>query len=292
MKNNTPCWQFIVRQRQYGNDLEKWDLTVQEQQALRISDFEFRHIPKEDKEAVRDCYKFIETYEYLGKLAQRNTHFFGSYYKGMLAGVQILSTPNAFSKLLGLNTHKVEKLLSRGACAAFTPKNLASWQIMKAINWMIHNTDFRLFSGYADPRANERGQIYRACNFIELPGKHGGSVQLFDPLRPEKGWFSDREARKVSAYRRYAKELDIQWQKEWIKPSRGIDWTKIPDLVEEALRLKSKQYIANCDKRKLPPKRKFIYLKGRDKKETRELFKRLYKYNPNLKGVCKNVASK
>jgi len=147
---------------------------------------------------------------------------------------------------------------------------------------MIHNTEFRLFSGYADPRANERGQIYRACNFIELPGKHGGSVQLFDPLRPEKEWFSDREARKMSAYKRYAKDLSIEWKKEWTNPSGGIDWSRVPNLVEEALRLKSKQYVASCEKRKLPPKRKFIYLKGRNKKETRQLFKRLYDSNPKL----------
>jgi len=114
MMNNDPCWQFIVRQQQYGSDLEKWSLTVQEQQALRISDFEFCHIPREDKEGIKDCHRFIETYEYLGKLAQRNTHYFGSFYKGMLAGVQVLSTPNAFSKLLGADTYKVEKLQSTG----------------------------------------------------------------------------------------------------------------------------------------------------------------------------------
>lgn len=280
--SNDPCWQYIVRQQQFGNDLEKWDLTVQEQQALRISDFEFRHITKANTKGVKDCYKFIETYEYLGKLAQRNTHFFGSYFKGMLSGVQVLSTPNAFSKLLGQDTHRIEKLLSRGACAAFTPRNLASWQIMNSIHWMVHNTEFRLFSGYADPRANERGQIYRACNFIELPGKHGGSVQLLDLERPEKGWFSDREARKLSAYRKFAKELNIEWEKEWVNKSGGVNWSQVPPLIEEILRLRSKQYIASCEKRKLPPKRKFIYLKGRTKSETRQLFKQLYENNPKL----------
>jgi hypothetical protein len=282
LSTNSACWQFIVRQQQYGSDLEKWDLTVQEQQALRVSDFSFRYIPKEDKESIKDCHEFIKTYEYLGKIAQRNSHHFGSYYKGMLAGVQILSTPNAFSNLLGPDTWKIEKLFSRGACAAISCPNLGSWQIMNTIRWMVKNTPYRIFSGYADPRAHERGRIYSACNFFELKGKFGGSFQLFDPNNPERGWFSDREARKPSAYRRFAKELNIEWQTEWLNPKGSIQWKAMPPLVEEAIRLKSKLYVKKCESRKLPPKRKFIYLKGRSKAETRALFKRLYENNPFL----------
>ena len=73
-----------------------------------------------------------------------------------------------------------EKLISRGACISWAPKNLGSWLIMNSIKHMVKHTEFRVFSAYSDPEAKELGTIYQACNFIYLGQKSGTAAQYFD----------------------------------------------------------------------------------------------------------------
>ena len=47
-------------------------------------------------------------------MPNRPTHRFIATYNNILAGVIIMSTPNSFSMMLGNETSKLEKLISRG----------------------------------------------------------------------------------------------------------------------------------------------------------------------------------
>ena len=47
-------------------------------------------------------------------------------------------------------------------------------------NWMVKNTEFRLFEAYADPEAKELGTIYQACNFYYVGDNFGSDKLYFD----------------------------------------------------------------------------------------------------------------
>ena len=280
MVQNTECHQFKIKKKLFKSDLDAFGLSEGDARGLKVSDFDFELVDKENISRIKEARDFIKKYEYLGSMPQRPTHIFITTLEGKISGVQVLSVPNMFSTLLGPSNSHLEKLLSRGACFSLAPKNLPSWQIMNAVRWMVKNTTFRLFSGYADPRAGEQGSIYRACNFMELPGNYGGKIELCEPNNPGV-WFSDREARKLNRYKRFARELGIDWQKDWSVKGRVL-WDKVPNDTEYRLRQKSKEFVENCHKRKLPPKKKFVLVKGRNKSEERRLLSLLYRKKPEL----------
>ena len=72
-------------------------------------------VPKDDIKTCQLIKKFIEKHEWLGKVGLYPTHYFVTKYNGILAGVIIMDMPNAFSKLLGDNTKKIESRLCESA---------------------------------------------------------------------------------------------------------------------------------------------------------------------------------
>ena len=164
----THCWQYEIRKRNYQTDLEQSELTEEEINNLKISDFEFAYVKKNDEQKCKEIKDFIKRHEWLGNMPTRPTHRFIATYKGLLAGAIVMSTPNSFSNLLGPQNRDLEKLISRGACISWSPKNLASALIMYAVRYMVKNTDFRFFTAYSDVEARELGTIYQACNFTYL----------------------------------------------------------------------------------------------------------------------------
>jgi hypothetical protein len=297
--NKGHCWQYDIRLSNLEQDLKEAGLTKEQAEALSVSDFTFRFIDKTDKEMCDKIKAFIERHEWLGKLSLYPTHRFVAEYNGILAGVVIMDQPNAFSKLLGEETKKLERLISRGACVSWSPKGLASALIMFSIRWMVKNTRYRLFTAYSDVEAKELGTIYQACNFIYLGKSAGTKVMYMDPNKPEKGWFSDRSFRSRSAYKRYAKELGIEWKREWqgartrtLKDwetteveerggSETILWENMPEDVRNKLRQAAKDYQSRCIKREVPSKHKYCYILGATKKETKELKERFKALNPD-----------
>lgn len=234
---------------------------------INVNDFEFVFsIDEKDKKLAK---QFIERYEWLGSLSQFNTHYFFAYYQGVLGGVLIFSQPNAFSKMLGEETKNIERLLSRGACASWTPRNLASKFIAWALKWMVNNTQYRLFTAYSDLMAKERGQIYMALNWYYLGQKSGTTVRCINPYNPNV-IVSDRTFRSRSFYKRYAKDLGIEWQKNW-NTDQSILWDNIPDDIEKELRDYSKEMYRKAEKIEFPNKRKWAYVLGKDKRETKLL---------------------
>lgn len=272
------CWQYDIRVKNLEEDIKNCLFRLETIKALKPKDFELRNIAATDKEAIDECISFIKRHEWLGKMPQRPTNYFGAFYKGVLAGVVVMATPNAFSNLCGKENSDKEKLISRGACISWSPKGLASRLISYSINWMVKNTKFRVFTAYSDPEAKELGTIYQACNFIYLGQSFGSRYMFLDPKRPEKEWFSSRVFRKVGSYKRYAKDLNIAWEKSWSSGCK-MNWNNVPDGVESSLRFEAKEYEKRCIRRTCLPKHKYCYVKGRTRLETKELLKALVKQN-------------
>jgi hypothetical protein len=281
------CWQAYISETNRSEDLEAAGLTEKAAATLRISDFEFAYVTKDQKELCKEVREFIERHEWLGKLPNRPTHRFTARLKGGdLAGTIIMATPNAFSNLLGKENTNKEKLISRGACISWGPKNLGSWLIMSSIKWMVKNTDFRYFTAYSDPEAKELGTIYQACNFHYLGQTSGTSFQYLDPKHPEKGWFSDREFRKKSKYYKYAAALGISkgvW-KGWMK-KYSPDWALVPPHIKVQIKTEEKKYRESCTKRPVPSKHKYCYILGRGKQETKFLLAKFAESSPSKQNL-------
>lgn len=272
------CWQYDIRLKNLKDDLFNCGLTEENIKQLKVSDFIFKNVT--DKSEQRKLKQFIERHEWLGNLSQYTTHWFACYYEETIAGVILFNTPNAFSKILGENTKELERLISRGACISWSPKNLASSFLMWSIKWMVENTRYRLFTAYSDPTAKELGTIYQACNFYYMGQSAGTTTRYINPYTGKV--VSDRFFRQRTAYKKYAEELDITWQKEWTTKT-GMNWNIIPDDIEKKLRDYSKFKQNSSEVIEMPSKHKYAYVLGVDKRETkllRKIFEERNKFFP------------
>lgn len=263
--NKEHCWQYQIRVENLEDDLLELKNLV-DYKSLKTSDFVFRHIV--DNKEKNNAINFIKRHEWLGTMTQYTTHYFGAYYKEILSGVITFSVPNNFSKLLGDNTKNIERLISRGACISWSPKNLASKFLMWCIEYMVHNTPYRLFTAYSDPTAKELGTIYQACNFFYLGQKSGTTTRYINPYTGKI--VSDRFFRQKTAYKKYAIELGIEWQKDWIVDKKII-WDNMTNEISSALKDYSKLKQSQAEKIDFPSKHKYAYVLGVDKKETKQL---------------------
>ena len=267
--DETHCWQYSIRLQEEKEDrefiFEYFNILPE---SISVSEFDI--VPIQSKEDKDDAIEFIKRYEWLGTITQFSTHYFGAYYKGVLGGVVIFSMPNAFSKLLGDNTKDIERLISRGACASWTPKGLASSLIMQSIKWMVKNTQYRLFTAYSDPTAKELGTIYQACNFYYLGQKSGTTTRYINPYTGKV--VSDRFFRQKTAYKKYANELGINWESNW-SGRTGMNWDSVPEDIEQILRQYGKDKQASAQKIEYPSKHKYAYVLGANHKETKQLRK-------------------
>lgn len=264
--NKNHCWQYDIKLNNLQNDLKRLNI---DSKKLSINDFKFEFVDKNDKR-TKDIIDFVRKYEWLGKMPNRPTHRFIATYKGILAGVVVMSVPNSFSNILGEDKKNLEKLISRGASASWTPKNLASSLIMFSIKWMVKNTKFRIFTAYSDTEAKEIGTIYQACNFRYLGNNFGSSTLYFDPEKPHLGWTTGRNYSKLNYYKTFLKEKGIKWDDNWNKKTK-ILWDNIPEKIKNMMVEHTKEKLFNCIKRKPPKKHKYVYILGGNKKETKYL---------------------
>jgi len=269
------CYQYQRRLDTLEYDKKRYGWSDDDISNIKLSDFEFHPIITDVEKT--NATEFIKRYEWLGTIGSFPTHWFGATYKGILGGVIIMSMPNAFSNLLGEKTKKLERLISRGASASWTPFNLGSKFLMWCIKWMVANTDYRLFTCYSDTQAKEKGSIYQALNFYYLGKNSGTSIRCINPYNPTK-IVTDRTFRTRSFYKHYAKDLGIVWRKEW-NDDQHIFWERIPDDIERKLRDYSNEMYEKSVKLKFPPKHKYAFVLGRDKKETKSLREEFIKRN-------------
>jgi len=261
------CWQYDIRLNNLDDDLMRANLSPDEVQNLRVSDFVLQF--EEKSNCFEEVKGFIERHEWLGRISLYPTHIFTARYKGILAGVVIIDMPSVFSKLLGDNTKKIERLISRGACISWSPKNLGSSLIMYAIKWMVKNTQYRLFVAYSDVEAKELGTIYQACNFYYLGKKSGAKKQY----KIESGrWVSDRYFRARSVYKKLAIKSGIVWEENW-QDGDSVLFSNMPISIAERIKKMSKDYLQSCESREIKPKHKYAYVLGVNNTETKQLRK-------------------
>jgi hypothetical protein len=249
-----------------------------------VSDIALEFVAKENKPACDEIKNYIERHEWLGKMPTRPTHRFVARYKGHLAGVVVMATPNSISNLLGCDRRHQEKLISRGACISWSPPNLASALIMFSIRWMVKNTEFRYFTAYSDVEARELGTIYQACNFIYLGQSSGARFECLDPANPEQGYFSDRLFRRASFIKRKALEAGLTWDPAWHR-GENVMWDKVPSDIRFQIESTLRSYQESCVERPLPFKHKYVYVLGRTKSETKKLRLLFESLNPDKIGL-------
>ena len=271
--NENHCWQYNIRLNNLSSDLEESNLTQEQVESLPVSDFSFQYEPKEL--IWKEAKAFIEKHEWLGKMGLYPTHIFTARYKDILAGVVSMDMPNSFSKLLGEDTKYLERLIGRGACISWSPKNLGSKLISFAMKWMVKNTKYRLFTAYSDTEARELGTIYQACNFYYLGKKSGAAFKY----KLENGnYVSDRHFRSRSVYKKLAKNNNILWNKEWQDGDKVI-FSKMPSNIALTLKELSKQYQLSCPKVKIEAKHKYAFVLADNKMETKRLRKEFEERN-------------
>ena len=273
--NKSYCYQFQRRIDTLEEDkqLLGWDDDFISK--IELNDFVFENISS--KAMKQEATEFIKRYEWLGTVGSFPTHWFTARYKGILGGVIIMGMPNAFSKLLGEETKSLERLIARGASASWCPFNLGSKFLMWCIKWMVDNTQYRLFTCYSDPQAKEIGSIYQGLNFFYLGQGSGTTVRCINPYNPDK-IVTDRAFRARSFYKRYAKDLGIEWHKNW-NTDQCMLWDNVPDEIEKKLRDYSKEMYANAKKISFPSKHKYAFVLGKDKRETKALRKKFLELN-------------
>lgn len=261
------CYQYQRRLDTLEEDKEIFGWTDEDIKNINLDEFEFSFIVT--KEEKKEATEFIKRYEWLGTVGSYPTHWFAARYKGILGGVIIMGMPNSFSKLLGEKTKDIERLIARGASASWTPMNLGSKFLMWCIKWMTKNTQYRLFTCYSDLQAKENGSIYQALNFYFLGAGSGTNIRCVNPYNPNK-IMTDRAFRSKSFYKRYAKDLGIEWQNNWSNKQRML-WENIPNDIEKELRDYSKKMFAESEKIYFPSKYKYAFILGKDKRETKQL---------------------
>lgn len=288
------CWQYEMRQQNLDEDLREAGLTLERAGELRIADFDFEYVAKDDKDTKAEMTAFIERHEWLGKVCQRPSHWFTARLKGtgILAGVIIMGNPyqNATSihKVLldgATSSENIERLIARGAGISWSPKNLASWLLGQSTTWMAQNTCTRLFTAYSDVEAKELGTVYQSTNFIYLGQGSGTVKQYFDPHNPGVGWFSDRDFRKLGKLIKYAKQAGYSAdQINLYKKGYTLDWKAMPAQMEKDIKDKQKEHRDRCKERIVPPKHRYIQILGATPSETKLLRKRFAKGFPQWTG--------
>ena len=267
--NKDWCYQYDMRKNLLDEDLFWLGMTKEQVAKLRVEDFTFKNATSEEEH--RKCKAFIERYEWLGTIPSFTTHWFMAYYKNIVAGVVLIGEPYSYTRLLGENTPKLERLISRGACISWSPKNLASAFVMWCIKWMVENTKYRLFVAYSDPAAKELGTIYQACNFYYL-GKNFGKVKKYKNPYNNK-IVSCRVFRQVGMYKHYAQDLAIKWDNKW-EHNGCMLWENVPNDIEKKLRSFCCKTIKENLLFEVPNhKHKYAYVLGKNKRETKHLKK-------------------
>lgn len=244
------------------------DQTAQEDKELGFPfDLTTKDFALANEKLTKEHIKFIERYEWLGKIGWAVKWCFTARHAGQLAGVVLMSEPTMATKY-----KQYEALIQRGAASSWAPKNLNSMLVMFSCNWMAQNTTKRLFTCYSDPAAGEIGTIYQACNFMYLG--QGWGVQYGVRL-PSGKIVSKREFSKTSAMKRWAKEMNIAWQPTWCKANGYQNISAYPPEVKSKLMAR-----ATAEANKYPAatqeaKGKYALILGKDRREEKTLKKEI-----------------
>lgn len=248
-KNASECWQYQRRLITKQEDID--------------TGFRFDLTPKDfilNKEVYTSEHrKFIERYEWLGNIGYGTPEYiFTARWEGKLAGIVMMNYPNT------AQFGELEMQIQRGACSSWAPKNLNSKLVMFACRWMVKNTKYRIFTAYSDFEAGEIGTIYQACNFDYLGDDYGSRFKYIDDNGKE---ISERYFNRTSTWKKYAKELNIEWLPEWSTDTGYKNLDIIPEDIKQTIRNKMKEDKRSYKKIKCLPKGKYVLLLKANNKE-------------------------
>lgn len=259
--NNSMCHQFLKKLEWYHTDIQEVPFNIE---GIKASDFILQ--PEKMSEEIKE---FIERYEWLGTIGFNVKWSFTARYQGVLSGVVLISEPSSYSTMLGEHTPTYEALIQRGATVSWAPRNLGSRLIMFSCKWLVKNTSKRLFVGYADPEANERGTIYRACNFDYIGNNFGDAYSYTHPSIHHT--FSSRYLRRTSTFKVWCKKNNVELKQEWFKENQFKDLSKIPDDVKIKWYSWGRQILKESTKQRVAKKSKYAILIGKNKADLKNL---------------------
>ena len=286
METLKQCHQYLKRVENLKTDLESLSTQDQLELPTRAGEFNLYCLKDIRVFALPKVRKFIETQEWLGTVPGRVSHTFVAEWRGHLAGAVLITSPHQPAKLLSVEgAEDLERLIARGACVSWSPKNLGSRLIGYALQWMVANTQYRVFTAYCDPDAKELGTIYQACNALYL-GNTFGADRRFRNLKTEK-WFSSRRFSTFHTTLKLAGEWGIPWDPSW-NTRTSIHWEKIPVNVRASLKAALKLNQDECMAARIPLKHKYLWVLGQNRRETLKLRQSLavpvYPY-PKTRGI-------
>jgi hypothetical protein len=198
---------------------------------------------------------FIERYEWMGTVGVTPRWCFTARVDGVLAGVVCMNLPNAFA---GDCARGQQCLIQRGASASFAHRHLGSRLIMWAVRWMVRNTEKRVFAGYSDPRAGERGVIYRACNFKLAGSDYGAKFEYRHPAWRSGQPFLAQSLRRTPVLKRWMRENGEPWLPAYAKSNGFKDLSALPDGVKARWYAWGRHLLRTATSTPLPPKLKWV----------------------------------
>lgn len=141
----------------------------------------------------------IEKYEWMGCLAAVTWHAYGIYFGGLLGGV--VTYGPEYSENLGAVSRATGKvgadwskygyegkmiLLSRGACAHWTPNGAASRLIR--ISMRLLPAKYEVVTATVDAAAGEIGTVYQAAGFDYVGSMRDGNPNVQFRPKDRHGW--------------------------------------------------------------------------------------------------------
>lgn len=263
LNSSKKCHQKIMKEEKLEADLKN---LLFDPKACSIGEYIF------SKEDFSDEIKeFLKAYEWLKSVGVPSKWCFTMRLKGHLAGVQVLNEPAAYSNLLGTVNMKLECLIQRGCTISWAHQHLGSKMLMASINWMVQNTEKRLFVGYADPAAAEVGIIYQSTNFKYLGENFGGDCLYRHPTYKNGKEFSSHSLKRTSTFKAWCKQNSITVELSWFKSNGFKDLKQIPVEIKKAWYDWAKKLISESEKIKISLKGKYALLRGSDRREQKKL---------------------
>jgi hypothetical protein len=159
LPTNGKCHQRIVREMM----AEQPDPLVGEKKAL-AADFKNATVREISLSEARNL---VVASEWLGNLGS-SEFAFGLFFGEYLAGVACFgSTAGTNVKASVCGSEHADKVttLTRGCCLHWTHPHSGSFLVSAACREMTKK-GFHIIVAFSDPQANERGVIFRACNFL------------------------------------------------------------------------------------------------------------------------------
>ena len=177
---------------------------------MKVSDFTIEPVPKKAVDA------FIKKWHYSQSTRGLHiSHCFGLYSDDgpfglpRMIGAMIYGIPAMYgvAERYYEDNPSVVIELNRLCCIDDTPKNTESYFIGKTLNWLKHNTKYRLVLSYADIAQGHEGIIYKASNFTDLGMTSPDRVLIVDGERYHSRMIT-KKSPKFEAIRQRIKRKD------------------------------------------------------------------------------------